>query len=182
MKTRIRINWNDCGMNEEFYAGWQGVASQTINKKMERHSIGEKPTEDKEIPAFPLNSFWTNNSSEKSQNRFTGEEITTERATVRGGRRCAICGKQIRETDLCNKHFKEYGPKENYPDWVKELIRIESHTQRYVEFREVVNSARSNENIDFLADSELNHILIENKYEGVIPGATRKLKKHKSAL
>lgn len=175
MKTRVRINWKDWGMNEDFYTDYQGVESLRINKYGETSINIDLP----EVPLYPL---WWNDFSKNSQDGFIGEEIITERATVRKGRRCAICGKQIRKADLCNEHYKEYGPIENYSDWVKELISMESHIQRSIEPKEVVNSTRSNDEYDFLADSELTTMLIENKYEGVIPGAARKLKKHEAAL
>jgi len=106
MKTRVRINWNDWGMNEDFYTDYQGVDILIINKYME-NSIN------KELPEFLLNSLSWNVFSEKPQYRFVDEPIITERATVRRGRRCAICGKQIQKSDLCNRHYKEYGLKEN---------------------------------------------------------------------
>ena len=41
-------------------------------------------------------------------------------------RECAVCGKYITRGYLCNDCWYQYGPKDKYPIWVKELIRIEN--------------------------------------------------------
>jgi hypothetical protein len=51
-------------------------------------------------------------------------------------RNCAICGKSISKSDICNDCFKTYCSN-GYPDWVKALIEIESHEQRYVNDKEL---------------------------------------------
>lgn len=47
-------------------------------------------------------------------------------------RSCAVCGKEIRGFDICKDCFKEYGNggRDSYPEWLKELIRIQSSFDR----------------------------------------------------
>jgi len=50
--------------------------------------------------------------------------------TGRANRTCAVCSKPIRNRDICNKCFKEWGNGGNYPLWLKELISLQSHYER----------------------------------------------------
>lgn len=56
-------------------------------------------------------------------------------------RSCAICGRDIVRADICNNCYKIYCPDGVYPEWVKALVQIESHVQRYVNNRETPFSA-----------------------------------------
>ena len=55
-------------------------------------------------------------------------------------RTCAVCDKSIIRADICNKCFKKWCTPE-YPEWVKALVQIESHVQRYVNDREITISS-----------------------------------------
>lgn len=44
-------------------------------------------------------------------------------------RTCAVCGKTISKRDICNECYNLWC-KDGYPDWVTELIRIQSKFER----------------------------------------------------
>lgn len=52
-------------------------------------------------------------------------------------RTCAVCGKRIKKRDLCNKCFRKWGDKGNYPIWLKELIYLQSSFERSYANREL---------------------------------------------
>lgn len=60
----------------------------------------------------------------------TRSEIINNPALKYTGRVCAVCGKEIIHSDLCNKCFKEYVIDGIIPDWLKELIKMQSSFDR----------------------------------------------------
>lgn len=44
-------------------------------------------------------------------------------------RTCAVCGKKIVKRDICNDCYKLWCI-DGYPDWIKQLISMQSHFER----------------------------------------------------
>jgi hypothetical protein len=52
-------------------------------------------------------------------------------------RTCAVCGKRICYRDICSECFKKYGNKGEYPNWLSELIKIQSRFERQYASHEI---------------------------------------------